>query len=149
MGINLRDNILKCDESIIQLNNEIKDLESQIKLKKNDILRLEGSKLVYIGLTDVFGDNISVNKIEPRYQPSSTTENTPKEISSTTENTPKEISSTTENTPKEISSTTEHSHIHSHDHKSNNCDKNESSEIQPTKEEELSIEDLYMKYRAM
>jgi hypothetical protein len=138
MGINLRDNILKCDESIIQLNNEIKDLESQIKLKKNDILRLEGSKLVYIGLTDVFGDNISVNKIEPRYQPSSTTENTPKEISSTTEN-----------TPKEISSTTEHSHIHSHDHKSNNCDKNESSEIQPTKEEELSIEDLYMKYRAM
>ena len=127
MGINLRDNILKCDESIIQLNNEIKDLESQIKLKKNDILRLEGSKLVYTGLTEVFGDNISVNKIEPRYQPSSTTENT----------------------PKEISSTTEHSHIHSHDHKSNNCDKNESSEIQPTKEEELSIEDLYMKYRAM
>jgi len=138
MGINLRDNILKCDESIIQLNNEIKDLESQIKLKKNDILRLEGSKLVYTGLTEVFGDNISVNKIEPRYQPSSTTENTPKEISSMTEN-----------TPKEISSTTEHSHIHSHDHKSNNCDKNESSEIQPTKEEELSIEDLYMKYRAM
>ena len=127
MGINLRDNILKCDESIIQLNNEIKDLESQIKLKKNDILRLEGSKLVYTGLTEVFGDNISVNKIEPRYQPSSTTENTPKEISSMTEN----------------------SHIHSHDHKSNNCDKNESSEIQPTKEEELSIEDLYMKYRAM
>jgi hypothetical protein len=138
MGINLRDNILKCDESIIQLNNEIKDLESQITLKKNDILRLEGSKLVYTGLTEVFGDNISVNKIEPRYQPSSTTENTPKEISSMTEN-----------TPKEISSTTEHSHIHSHDHKSNNCDKNESSEIQPTKEEELSIEDLYMKYRAM
>jgi hypothetical protein len=138
MGINLRDNILKCDESIIQLNNEIKDLESQIKLKKNDILRLEGSKLVYTGLTEVFGDNISVNKIEPRYQPSSTTENTPKEISSMTENTPKEISSMTEN-----------SHIHSHDHKSNNCDKNESSEIQPTKEEELSIEDLYMKYRAM
>ena len=116
MGINLRDNILKCDESIIQLNNEIKDLESQIKLKKNDILRLEGSKLVYTGLTEVFGDNISVNKIEPRYQPSSTTENTPKEISSMTENTPKEISSMTEN-----------SHIHSHDHKSNNCDKNESS----------------------
>ena len=138
MGINLRDNILKCDESIIQLNNEIKDLESHIKLKKNDILRLEGSKLVYTGLTEVFGDNISVNKIEPRYQPSSTTENTPKEISSMTENTPKEISSMTEN-----------SHIHSHDHKSNNCDKNESSEIQPTKEEELSIEDLYMKYRAM
>ena len=51
--VNLRENIDRIDEAIVKLEEEIRNFEAE---KKMEILRLEGCRIVYTGLKEVYGD---------------------------------------------------------------------------------------------
>lgn len=112
--VNLRDNIKTIDEAISNFNNEIQQLKDKIEMKKAEILRLEGSKLVYEGLTEVFGDVIDSKSSCKMDKPNNTLETVPEE-----------------------------KNVHEHEH--------DSTPHTACGEEpkELTLEELYKKYRAM
>lgn len=118
--VNLRDNIKTIDEAIANFNDEIRQLRHNIEMKEAEILRLEGSKLVYVGLTEVFGDVIDSKSSCKMDKPKNTLETVPEE-----------------------------KNVHEHEHDSTphkHCEDPKNSCEEP---KELTLEELYKKYRAM
>jgi hypothetical protein len=110
-SVNLRANIKKIDECVQKFHDEISELNNEIEAKKKEILRLEGSKIVYEGLTDVFGDSINHSGSREMDKPK------------------------TDSNEKNV-------HEHNHDECEHNRDECKESE-------EITLDELYKKYRAM
>lgn len=113
--VNLRDNIKTIDEAISNFNDEIEQFRQNIKRAEDEILRLEGSKLVYVGLTEVFGDVIDSKSSCKMDKPNNTLETVPEE-----------------------------KNVHEHEHEHDSTPHNACEEPK-----ELTLEELYKKYRAM
>ena len=108
MPVNLTENIDKIEDAIEKFRMEISEHDNAKQRIEQDILRLEGSKIVYEGLRDVFGDVVGDgNSNSDCHRQSPKMETVPEE------------------------------HKHPEEH------------ANPEESGDMSLEDLYKKYRAM
>ena len=56
LSVNLTENLNRIDKGIQQFNEEIVDLQGKIHDKQNEIRRLEGCRIAYQGIRDAVGD---------------------------------------------------------------------------------------------
>lgn len=113
MAVNLTENINKIEDAINKFRLEMDGHDNEKQRIENDILRLEGSKIVYEGLRDVFGDVVGG--------------------SDQTNSDCHRKSSKMETVPEE------HKHPEAV----------ERDNVKPDDSGDMSLEDLYKKYRAM
>jgi hypothetical protein len=66
MTIDINSNITKIELTIENLNTEIKKLEESIKFSREEILRLEGCRIVYDGLKKAGVTKIDTEKDKPK-----------------------------------------------------------------------------------
>lgn len=116
--VNLRENIDKIEEAIVKLEGEIILYKEE---KEKEILRLEGCKIVYTGLREVYGD--SLPNPDGKSGHSEPMKHAP-----------------------EVPHKDAHPHQDAHHHNDTPTGAHREGE---TSGEELSLEDLYKKYRAM
>lgn len=114
--VNLKENIDRIEEAIVKLEDEIRKFEEE---KKREILRLEGCRIVYTGLKEVYGDIL-----------------------------PDSDGKSGHSQPMKHAPEVPHQEAHPHQdahHRNDTPPGVHEGEAQ----EELSLEDLYKKYRAM
>ena len=123
MAVNLTENIEKIDNAIEKFRMEMSEHDDTKQRIENYILRLEGSRIVYEGLRDVFGDVVGDGDGKSNsdcHRKSHTMETVPEEGHGACE------------------------HTHPEDDLTKRLDKPD-----PDDNGDMSLEDLYKKYRAM
>jgi len=122
LSVNLAENLERIDEGIRRFNEEITDLHGKIEDKQNEIRRLEGCRIAYEGIKDAIGDICYSSEYNKNVN------------------------------HEEHVKHEEHGHEHEHEHEHHHSTQSpipETSKAEVTFSENMSLEDLYKKYRVM